>query len=133
MINETLHTLFIAQVMGLYFLITAIIMLSRANYYQPLLSNMKPDHPTIVLGASAGLILGIMIVLVHNIWIFESEVVTTIVAWTILIKSVFWLSFPEMMVRFCHRVYSGPGYWIVAVLTGFLGVFMMSHGFYLFI
>ena len=107
--HESLHTLFLAQAVGLYLVIIAIIMLDRARYYQDLLTHVKVGSSAIVVAASLGLTLGIILVLVHNLWIWESEVLITIFAWCLLIKSVLWLAFPEFMVNLTHKVYSGWG------------------------
>lgn len=130
--NDSLHSLFLAQSMGVYLVIISIIMLSRAKYYRELLTHVKEGNPTLILAATLGLILGIVLVLVHNIWIWESEVLITLVSWFLLIKSVLWLSLPESMVRISHKVYSGSGYYVVASIAGVIGVLLISHGFYLF-
>jgi uncharacterized membrane protein len=132
MLNDSLHSLFLAQVMGLYLVIVAIVMLTRAAYYRNLLTHVKTDSPTIVLAATLGLILGLCLVVVHNIWIWESEVLVTLVAWFLLIKSVLWLAFPEKMVNFTHKMYSGPGFYFAAIVAGVIGILLISHGFYLF-
>ncbi|MBA2651860.1 MAG: hypothetical protein H0U73_06310 [Tatlockia sp.] len=130
--HESLHSLFLAQALGLYLMITAIIMLARAGYYRNMLTHLKAGSPTVVVTATLGLILGIVLVLVHNIWIWESEVLITLVAWLILIKSVLWLSFPEAMVNFTHKMYSGWGFYAVPIIAGIIGILLITHGFYLF-
>ncbi len=130
--NESIHTIFFAQAIGLYLLIIAIVMLTRASYYQGILTHLKVGSSTVVVTAAFGLVLGILIVLTHNLWISESEVLITLVGWFLLIKSICWLSFPEFMVKMAHKMYSGWGYYAVAILAGVIGVILCAHGFYLF-
>lgn len=130
---NSLHSLLLGQILGLYMFIMAIVMLSRADYYRKMLTSIKPDSIIIVLTASSGLMLGIFLVLVHNIWIWESEVLVTIIAWLILIKSVLWLACPESMANYGRKIYAGWGYYAVAILTGIMGMILISHGFYLFL
>ncbi len=130
--DSQLHTLFFAQSMGLYLVIVGIIMLARAPYYKEMLTHLKAGSASIVVGASFGLILGISLVLVHNIWVLESEVLVTLVAWFLLIKSVLWLGFPEAMVSYSKKFYSDAGYYFVAGLALIIGIILMAHGFYLF-
>lgn len=130
--RESLHTLFLAQVMGLYLLIIGIIMLARATYYRDLLTHIKNGSAATVTGASIGLVLGLFLVIIHNIWIWESDVLVTVVAWFLLIKSVLWLAFPETMVKCAHKLYSGAGFYVAAIITGIIGVILTAHGFYLF-
>lgn len=130
--NDSLHSLFLAQAMGLYLVIVAIIMLTRARYYQDILTRTHVGSSSLVVMGTVGLILGIILVLVHNLWTMEIEVLITLVAWLVLIKSILWLGFPEMMVNYTHKIYQGPGYYIIAIIAGIVGVILMSYGFYLF-
>lgn len=129
-VNESLHTILLAQGMGLYLVITAVIMLARPNYYKELLTHIKVSNSTITLAAIVGLMLGIALVLVHNIWIWESEVLITIISWFVLIQSVLWLSFPNCMINCNQKLYSGWTYYLVAIIAGIIGVTLMAHGFY---
>jgi hypothetical protein len=129
---ESLHTLFFAQIMGLYLILTAIIMLTRRDYYQRLLTNIKPDSSSIVVAGALGLIFGLIVVLTHNIWLWESEVLITIVGWGLVVKSVLWLSFPESMANYCRKVYGGIGYYILILIMVVVGVILTAHGYYLF-
>lgn len=133
MLNDSLHSIIIAQVMGFYLLIVAIIMLARAPYYRAMMTNLKSCNHAIMVGAAFSLIIGIFLVIVHNIWIWESEVMITVIGWLILIKSILWLALPERMMTFSNKLYSGAGYYVAAAITGILGILLLSHGFYLFI
>lgn len=130
--NESLHSLLLAQALGLYLVIVAIIMISRAKYYQNILTRAHEGSSSLVVAGTVGLILGIILVLIHNIWVMEIEVLITLVAWLILIKSILWLGFPEMMVNYTHKAYQGAGYYIIAIIAGIVGVILLSYGFHYF-
>jgi hypothetical protein len=130
--EESLHTLFFAQIMGLYLLITAIIMLARRDYYQHLLVNIKERSSSVVVAAAFGLIFGLGVVLTHNIWTWESEVLVTLVGWVLVIKSILWLSFPESMANYCKKVYGGAGFYLLVLIMVVVGVTLTAHGYYLF-
>lgn len=129
-VDEHLHTILLAQGMGLFFVMVAIIMLVRANFYQEQLTHLKVGSSTITLAATIGLMISIALILIHNIWIWESEVLITIIAWLLLIKSLFWLSFPSCMVNCSQKLYSGWKYYAVAIVVAIVGVILMAHGFY---
>lgn len=130
--NESLHTIVLAQIMGLYLLIIAIIMIARAGYYRELLTHLKVGSSSVTVGATFGLILGITLVIIHNIWTRESEVLITLIGWFLLVKSVLWLSFPECMMNCTQKMYSGWGYYLVAIIAGIIGIILIAHGFHLF-
>jgi hypothetical protein len=129
---ESLHTLFLAQAIGLYLVIMTIILLVRAEYYRNLFLNIKPDSMGLMLAATIGLILGIVLILVHNLWTWESEVFVTIIAWITFIKSILWLSVPHCMAEYSHKMVASKLYYPSLILTGIIGVILMAHGFYLF-
>ncbi len=130
--DDSYHTLFYAQVMGVFLLIMAIILISRASYYRNILTHVKEGSSITLVAASYGLILGIFLVFTHNIWVLDAEVLVTIVGWIVLIKSLLWLGFPEYMAGITRRMYSGAGYYVIAVITGIIGFLLITHGFYLY-
>lgn len=130
---ESLHSLLISQVLGFYLLIVAIVMLTRADYYRNLMTNLHEGSHAIMIGATFSLIIGIILVLVHNLWVWDEEVIITVVAWLILIKSVLWLAFPEKMMAFSRTFYAGPGYYITAAIALVIGIILLAYGFYLYV
>ncbi|BCA94993.1 hypothetical protein TUM19329_13540 [Legionella antarctica] len=127
---DSLHSLFLAQAIGLYLVIIAIIMVARGSYYQNLLSHYKGDSSVIVLAASLGLILGVILIIIHNIWVWDTEILITFIAWFLLIKSILWLSLPEYMVHVTKKMNSGWGYYVIPIISAIIGVLLMAYGFY---
>jgi hypothetical protein len=133
MFSTYFHSFLLAQLIGFYFLIIAIIMLARVNFYRRLLLSVTADYPTIIALASFGLVVGLVIVLTHNFWVWIPHVlVVTIIGWLILIKAILWLSLPDTMAAYSKRVYSGPGYYVVMGILAIIGMILLSKGFYPF-
>ncbi|MDI9818528.1 MULTISPECIES: hypothetical protein [unclassified Legionella] len=126
------HSYVIAQVLGFYLLIMAIIMLARVPFYRRFLMGLTADYGSIIVGASFGLVIGLIMVVVHNIWSMEPRVVVTILGWVILIKSILWLAIPDTMAVFSKKVYGGAGYYVVVAILAILGIILLTKGFYLF-
>ncbi|KTD06876.1 hypothetical protein [Legionella jamestowniensis] len=133
MFSTFFHSYLFAQVLGFYFLIMAIVLLARVNFYRRFFATLTADYGTILVSASFGLAVGLLIVVTHNFWILEPHVlIVTIVGWLILIKSILWLSIPDTMAAFSKRVYLGAGYYIVVAILAILGIVLISKGFYRF-
>lgn len=131
--HESLHSIILGQIIGLYLVITSIIMIARAKYYRTLLTNLKVGSSTMVGMASFGLMLGLFLVVIHNVWVMKPELLVTIVAWIILIKSIFWLALPETMVKYSRNMYSGWGYYFGAIVAGLIGIILLAFGYYSYI
>jgi len=105
-------------------------MISRADYYRNLINDTAANRPVIALNATLGLIIGLILFVINNIWIWQAEVIITIVGVLILVKSILWLAMPERMMSMTQKIYAGKGYYIVAVITAIIGILLMSHGYY---
>ncbi|MGQ3890649.1 hypothetical protein [Legionella sp. CNM-4043-24] len=130
--TEPIHLLVIGQVLGLFFVIMTAIMIARASHYRKLMQNLDPDSGLIAVSASISLIFGLILVVTHNIWLMDSDLLLTVVGWAVVIKAILWLALPERMTKVCQVVYAGNLYYVMALLIGVVGVLMLSHGYYLF-
>ena len=133
MLGSLLYSFFLSQIFGLFLVITSILMLSRVEFYRKLVHDMKPDNSIIIVGGTIGLLLGLCLVDIHNIWVLKPRIVVTILCWIILIKSLLWLSAPEKMLSMTKKLYAGIGYYILVLFTTLFGVVLMARGFYLYI
>lgn len=128
----SLHSLFLAQIMGLYMIIMPIILIQRRDLYRNILRGVEKSSLTLMMGGTFWLIVGLILVDLHNIWEWRPLVVITIVSWIILIKSILWLSMPEKMLAWCKKISQSSWFYLHMGITALLGVFMIAKGFFLF-
>ncbi|HHF7348567.1 TPA: hypothetical protein ACPSKE_001748 [Legionella feeleii] len=130
MFTALFHSLIFSQILGLYFIIVAMIMMIRIDFYRHFIMNLKAGSGVIILAASFSLIVGLMLVVVHNIWVLEPQVIITLLGWLLVILAILWLSIPEKMTHFSRLVYSGKGYYVLVLFTLFIGILLLTKGFY---
>lgn len=133
MFTSLFHSFLIAQVFGLYLVMISIVMIGRASYYRERIAKISIDNVSILSIASIWLLIGILLILVHNVWIFEPRLLVTILGWVIVIKSTLWLAAPSSTMKLAKAVCRGPWYYVVGAITAIFGVLLMSKGFYFFI
>ena len=133
MFGELFHSYVLSQVFGLYLLLMAVVLLSRATYYRILVQGMPAQSPGLLTSASYGLMLGLLLVVIHNNWVWEPRVFVTLIAWFILIKSLLWLAFPEKMLVYTKKAVASPFYYVIIAVMFIMGIIMLTKGFYLFI
>jgi len=122
-------SLFLAKVVGLYLLIISIALLNnRANFMRMVDDLVSSPGVTAVSGIVA-LILGILMVVVHNIWVWDWRVVLTLLAWITLLKGVLRLFVPDSIERMAKWYHNRAFYYGTGILTLLLGVFLCYHGF----
>lgn len=90
-------SIFIAQVLGIIFLIVGIsILINRANMRAVITDFI--DHPAfLVIVGFLNVVMGALIVASHNIWQPNWAVLITIVGWLLLIRGFVLLAFPSFV------------------------------------
>lgn len=130
MIEGYLQTHILAQVLGLYMVIMAIILLVRINDFKQMLSKMDANSPTVMIASAYGLLFGIFLVTIHNVWGSLGVNILSIICWFVVIKSLLWLSFPKQMIQCAKKLYGGNGYYIMVLACAFFGIVLMALGYH---
>ena len=76
-------------------------------------------------------ILGLMMVVSHNIWDNSWRVIITLIGWLVLLKGLTFLFLPKkMMLKFAKSFrWSKEWYIVVAIIMALFGVYLASKGF----
>lgn len=133
MFASLFYSFVLSQIFGLYLLITAILLLSRAGFYRQVIAQLKPTDSSIVVGASLGLLFGLALVDTHNIWNQYPRVLVTLLCWVILLKSILWLAFTDKMLAFTQKLCQSRLYYGIAIFMLLLGATMTFRGMMVFI
>jgi hypothetical protein len=121
---------FLSKVIGMYFIIISIAMLSNMNQFINQMNGLIHDEPLIFTTGFFTLILGILLVVSHNIWQWNWRVIITIIAWITLIKGVSIILCPQMMSNITMFFVSHVVViYIAAVIDFILGVLLCYYGF----
>jgi hypothetical protein len=100
--NET--TLLVSQVAGpLYLALGLGFFVSRSTYEQ-LYKQMRKEPSNLMTMAILAMVLGIVIVLNHNLWGSTLEVIVSVMAWGALVKGVLLAVFPGQMTNFAENL-----------------------------
>ena len=89
-------SIFLAKVMGWYLVITSVVLLLRYKTLRREINVFIKGQNAMMIfffGAFTSII-GLLVVLNHNIWTNDYRVIITIMGWLALIKGVAYLAFP---------------------------------------
>lgn len=81
-----------------YFFVGISILFHRAFWAEMLIEISYTKSVLIAFGFFF-LPLGLLIVMVHNVWVWSPVVMITIIGWALILKSVIWLLCPNLMQR----------------------------------
>lgn len=124
-------SIFLAKVLGLYLLIMGVALILNQSSYKAIFVDLTKNAAFILLTGIIALILGIMMVTVHNVWTTDWRVVVTLLAWLTLVKGCVRVMFPAMaQVSIAKWMSSEAGYKASIILLLILGMFLAYHGYF---
>jgi hypothetical protein len=121
-------SIFLAKVIGLYSVIIAVGLLVRPKQVDEFMVFLK-HSPAMYLSGFLALIIGVLLVVSHNVWPNDWRVIITIFGWLSLIKGIVLLFFPTTSIRTVDTLVRGK------ILTSFiiayliLGLYLSYVGF----
>lgn len=121
---------FLSKVFGLYEIIISIAMMMNMNHFITDIEAMMNNGPLMLYIGCITVIMGLLLVVSHNIWMWEWRVLVTIVSWIVLLKGVSILLFPHALdpvtIQFLEN---NPFAWSVAGFDLLLGLLFCYFGF----
>ena len=122
-------SLFLAQVFGLYFIFAGVTILIRPTAVTELMEAFSNRGHLFIAGFMS-LIIGIPLVLLHNIWDGTWRVIITVLVWLTLFKGISLIYVPDtvsgwMAVFSKHANLTRHSVWILIIF----GIYLMSLGF----
>lgn len=125
-------SIFLAKVIGIYLIIVSLALLINMKRFKSIIDDIMA-HPglQLVMGFNI-LIIGILLVVTHNIWVSSWEVIITIIAWIAFIKGILNVALPnyaKKLVKHCTR--SKNALLVIGIIDLVIGLFLCYTGFYI--
>ena len=123
-------TIFFAQFLGWYFLIFGLISLLRKEAFIEKQFKLAQDKEFLLLSGYLALIMGLVIVILHNVWVADWRVIITVVGWVSLGKGIMLIAFPRVAQKLISVLKSKFLFIQIATIAmGLIGAFLvwMSH------
>ena len=125
-------SIFIARIFGLCYLILGAGLLFNRKTFQQIMEDFCKNTASVFYGGVFALVIGVVIILTHNVWVANWTVIITIIGWLAFIKGIWIIVFPNTVSKFMQAYQKNQNLLMVhgiaalifgAVLT-FLGFFV---------
>ncbi|MFA5145189.1 MAG: hypothetical protein WC723_04205 [Candidatus Omnitrophota bacterium] len=93
------NSVFLAKILGPYCIIVALAFLFNLKSYQKVVEDFCKNSALIYLGGVFAFLVGILVVLSHNLWIADWQVIITIFGWLAIIKGTWLILFPNTVAK----------------------------------
>lgn len=122
-------SMIIAQTGGIFLFILGIIMLSCPQRFKTVLKNLDYKSEGLLYNNIATLLLGCLLMVVHNNWSTPWLCAISALGWIMLFKGILWLIAPQEMIRVAHQFSGGVWYLVACALTIVAGAILLTIGF----
>lgn len=122
-------SIFLAQAFGIYLLVLGVALLFNKNYYREAVVSLVEHKGAYFLLGVVTLILGIIVVLFHNYWVANWQVVITLLAWLVLLKGLLRVLIPGHTRKWVKAVNNDGFFYSVVVFSIVLGLYLIYMGF----
>ncbi len=101
-------SVFIARIFGLCYLIIGAGLLFNRETLQRVTDDFCKNATLVFYGGVLALVIGIVIILTHNVWGTHWTVMITIIGWGGLIKGIWMIVFPKTVPGFLEAYRKNP-------------------------
>lgn len=118
-------TQFLAQAFGLYFIIAGLGLVLKKSSLKSLMARFSSDSTVVIMGGFVTLIIGVPLVLIHNVWGNSLEIIVSLIAWVVILKGITLVLMPDMTQQMVSRISNKIGVleivlWLMIILGGYL-------------
>lgn len=122
-------SVFLAKFFGLWFIFAGVAWLYRKEAVSKLFDTLQKDSAASAVSASINLIVGLLVVLLHNWWGGWITIIT-LIGWVSLIKGLLHMFRPAFGARIFKAFYEGQRAYATGIIVLLIGVFLTYQGFY---
>lgn len=121
-----MYTIFLAAVLGWYLVIVSLLLLTRREIIVNATKELMGQRAVMFVVGVITLIIGLLMVISHNIWVMDWPVIVTLFAWLTLIGGLFRLYFPDTVYKIWNNIMDKTGVLITTgVISLVIGLFLL--------
>ena len=119
-------TIFFAQLWGAFFIVFGLLFIITRQLGRTI--EMTDNKAFVISTGYITFLMGLVTVILHNVWVWDWPLVITILGWGTLLKGISKIGFPDMIHKQAQRFKRGQ--WLSAVLLLFLGAWLLWMSFF---
>lgn len=122
-------SLILAKIIGIYFLIVAIAMYVNPKGFRKMIREVAENSAALTLAGVITLLIGIILVVLHNTWTVNWALPITLLGWLTLLKGAIRLFIPTVTHQLTHMISNNVVHFAVALLALIIGLYFMYFGY----
>ena len=123
---------FLAQFIGIFLIILSLYVFFKHEHFREVLEEVEKSSARQFNWATGFIFWGLLLILVHQHWVWNWPVLITIIGWFLFILGLARLFFPETIFKPQLRLFEGSVSYYAASIWLVVGVILTLWGFHTF-
>lgn len=123
------RSVFFAQVIGVYLIVVTLAMLMYQQRFKKIMSECMSSPALMYCGGTISLLLGLLILIPHNVWVMQWPVLITLVGWYCVIQGAWRIFFPEHAIEIMKQMMAQTGFLFTSWIWFLIGLYLAWMGF----
>jgi len=123
-------SIYLAQLFGVVYLCVGLGALINPKYYKRILDDFLKSEALLYLGGAAALVIGFVLVNLHNLWVKDWPVIITVIAWLSVIKGALLLIQPDPLLKITKQIAKKKKFTAYGLAALALGAILAYFGFF---
>lgn len=119
----------LAQIVGFYFVLVSLGTLLHKQRYRKGAIDLLGVQSLVAFTENLNLLFGIIILVIHHVWILDWPILITIIGWILVIRGLIATYFPIPFMNYSKFLLDKKGFIFKAWLTLVIGVILLWCGF----
>src|SRR5579872_4800818 len=116
-------SIFLAKIIGLYFLIVAILCIVRKQQIMTMGKELVASRITLAISAEISLIFGLVIAIDHSIWELSWRGLITLIGYLLILRGIIRFAYPEFVKKFASKAWN-KAYWVCCLIMLIIGAYL---------
>ena len=122
-----LSSVLLAKIIGPVFMVVALGLVLNRDHYAAMINDFIASPALTYISSLIALVLGIVLVRLHNIWVFDWPVVMTILIWLSLLKGITGLIAPQLLLGVSRKFAGNPLAFLMAGIVYFVTGLLLTY------
>jgi len=123
-------SIFLARLLGPMYVVLAVALFFKPQMFRTVLKDFMASAALVYLSGFFGLLGGMAIVLVHNVWALDWRILITLLGWIALTRAIFAIFQPEWSLKAGNAILGHrPIFLVAAVINLLIGVILSYYGY----
>ncbi len=125
-------SIYLARIFSVYLLLVGLSMLINRGFFRAAAKEIASNNVAMLIIATTTLILGLLLVNLHNIWVNDWRVAVTVFCWFVMVSGVIRTLLPTFVQGMAGRIAykNGPFLRVASILSILAGVMYGYLGFF---